>query len=185
MATRCPQGERNLAKQVAEQLLPLRVRLRHRRRLLSPALTAATIRRPSTRPSATCRNWDILTRSISRFIHIAINTATERLFERTGALGCQLPTYLRGNEKVGVDLVAAQQRRYALRISLTQPARNHPRNKTTATTKQISAPSIVQSAKGVTPRKADIARNRPPTKARTAAIIGARMSSSAATSNWE
>ncbi|MGB7857392.1 MAG: hypothetical protein WBL48_16030, partial [Pseudolabrys sp.] len=63
----------------------------------------------------------------------------------------------------------------ALRISLTQPARNHPRKTTTAATKQISATKIVQSATAVTPRNAETHRNRPPSKARTAAIKGARM----------
>lgn len=63
----------------------------------------------------------------------------------------------------------------ALRISLTQPARNHPRKTTTAATTQISAAKIVQSAKAVTPRSAETHRNRPPTKAKTAAIKGARM----------
>ncbi|MGA6999649.1 MAG: hypothetical protein WBZ22_25855, partial [Pseudolabrys sp.] len=44
---------------------------------------------------------------------------------------------------------------YALRISLTHPARNHPRKTTTAETKQTSAANIVQSAAVVTPRNAE------------------------------
>jgi len=66
-------------------------------------------------------------------------------------------------------------RAYAFRISSRQPTINQPRKIIVASTKQISAPNIVQLAEAVTPRKADKANKRPPSTAIANAIEGVCM----------